>query len=91
VKRAITFILCALEALAWAAIAKALFFSGSDPATNGLDKLAGIAFTILFALTAVPAFLLALARRAPNLALGLALAFPACFALLFAAGLLLIS
>lgn len=90
-RRRIAFALCALDLIVWAGLARALFFSGADPATQGLDRMAGIAFTILFALTAVPAFALALARRAPNLALAFALGFPAAFLLLFASVVLTLS
>jgi hypothetical protein len=40
--------------------------------------------TALLLITAVPAFMLWLRRRAPRTALGLALAFPGAFAVLFA-------
>jgi len=87
-KRRLTLILCALDALAWAALAIAAFFSGSDPATRDLDVLLGVAVTILFALTALPAALLAWRRVAPDFALVLALGFPAAFLLLFMIGVL---
>lgn len=87
-KRRVTLILCAVDALAWAAMAFAAFFSGSDPATRELDGLVGLAVTILFALTAVPAALLAWRRKAPDFALVLALGFPAAFLLLFTIGVL---
>lgn len=82
-RRRITFILCGIDLLVWAVIAYSLFFSGADPATAGLNTAFGIGVTILFALTAVPAALLA--RRAPNLAMATALAFPGAFLLLFLA------
>jgi hypothetical protein len=66
-------------------IADVTFLSQSDPATAGLDSAEGISATILFAATSLPAFGLALARRAPRSALGLAIAFPAVFAALFIA------
>lgn len=90
-RRRVTFAICALDFILWGAIAMATFLSGADAATAGLDRAAGIAVTILFALTALPAFLLALARRTPNLALGFALGFPAAFALLFGAAVLAVS
>ena len=76
------YILCAVDLALWVLILAALLLSGSDPATAGLDTAAAAAVTILFALTALPAFLLARARRALNLSLGLALAFPGAFTLL---------
>ncbi len=53
------------------------FFSGSDPATKGLDNAAGWAMVALFALTAAPALLLLWRKRAPRAALAFAIAFPA--------------
>ncbi len=79
-----TIVIAAIDALAWLAVAFATFGSGSDPATKGLDRLAGIAATLLLLVTAVPALVLALRRRAPRLALALALAFPAAFVAMFA-------
>ena len=58
--------------------------AGSDPATADLDWQIGIAATILYALTAGPAFVLALRRRAPRAACGLSIAFPALLGLAFA-------
>ena len=62
-----------------------MFLSGSDPATKGLDRTAGLVVTILWLLTGLPAFVLVLRRRAPKAALLLALAFPAAFVVMFAA------
>ena len=90
-KRRATFIICAFDAAAWAVIVAALLLSGSDPATDGLDKAAAAAITILFALTAPPAVLLARANRAPDLALACALAFPGAFLLLSVVTVLLFS
>lgn len=78
----VTFILCGLDLVIWLLILAALLLSGSDPATAGLDTAAAGAVTLLFALTALPALLLARANRARRLALGLALAFPGAFTLL---------
>jgi hypothetical protein len=88
-RRRITLILCGVDLLLWAAIAYALFFSGSDPATAGLDTAFGMGVTVLLAITAGPALLLA--RRAPNLALACALAFPGAFVLAFLSLVLLVS
>ena len=74
--RLTTIIVCILDAIGWAFIAQKMLLSESDPATMGLDVMAGWAVTIIFLLTAVPAFVLALKRRAPKSALALALAFP---------------
>ena len=82
VKRRATYIICGLDAAAWLAIVAALLLSGSDFATQGLDKAAAAAVTILLAITALPAFLLARAGRAADAALALALGFPGAFLLL---------
>ena len=84
-RRAVTAAVCALDALAWAVVAYVTFFSGSDPATKGLDQAAGMGVTGLFALTGAPATALTLSRRAPRAALVLALAFPGVLALLLVA------
>ena len=88
-KRRVTFILCGVDLALWALIAWATFFSGSDPATAGLDTAFGMSVTVLLALTAGPALLLT--RRAPNLALASALAFPGAFVLAFLGIVLLFS
>jgi hypothetical protein len=84
VKRRLTLVVCALGLAGWAIIACYLLFSGSDPATAGLDMAALAAVTALFALTTFPAILLGRGGRFPNAALALALAFPLAFLLLFA-------
>ena len=81
--RTATVALCALDAAAWALVAGATFMSGSDPATIGLDRSAGIAVTALFAVTGAPAIVLAWRKRAPTAALILSLAFPVTLALAF--------
>ena len=81
-KQRVTFVLCLIDLVIWVLILAALLLAGSDPATAGLDTAAGAGVTVLLALTALPAFLLARAHRAPDLALGLALAFPGAFTLL---------
>jgi hypothetical protein len=83
--RAVTFAVCLLDAMGWTFVAFATFFSGSDPATKGLDQAAGVLVTALFVLTCVPALALARLRRAPRTALALAFAFPAILALLLMA------
>lgn len=82
-KQRATLIVCAVDLAMWAVIFVALFFTSSDLATSGLDVAAAIVVTILFALTALPAFLLARAQRESTLALVFALAFPVSFLLLF--------
>lgn len=78
-----TLIIAALDTIAWLAVAAATFLSQSDAATKGLDVTAGALVTALFALTGLPALLLAWRDAKPRLALALALAFPAAFAVLF--------
>ena len=68
-----------------AAIALALFGSGSDPATKGLDIAGGWVVIILLLVSGVPGLLLALARRAPKIALVLTLGFPVGFVLFYIA------
>jgi hypothetical protein len=82
--RIATLIIGGLDAVVWLAAALALFLSGSDAATKGLDVVAGLAVTGLFLLTGLPALILSWRGTKPRLALALALAFPAVFASLFA-------
>jgi hypothetical protein len=81
--RIATLIIGALNTIAWLVLVAVTFFSQSDPATKGLDMAAGLAVTGLFALTGLPASLLAWRGMKPRLALALALGFPAAFAILF--------
>ena len=81
--RTATVALCALDAAAWALVAGATFMSGSDPATIGLDRSAGMAVTALFIATGAPAIVLGWRNRAPTAALILALAFPVTLVLAF--------
>jgi hypothetical protein len=83
--RAVTIAVCVLDTIAWAVVAFVTFFSGSDPATKGLDQAAGVGVTALFAVTGAPAWVLTGLRRAPRAALTLALGFPAALALLLVA------
>jgi hypothetical protein len=69
----------AFDTAAWLFLAGQYFWSGSDPATKGFDEGAGVAATVLFALTGAPALVLAWHSRAPRTALLLGLAFPAVF------------
>jgi hypothetical protein len=84
-KRAITIAVSLLDAAASAIVAVASYNSGSDPATIGFDYAAGVIVGVLFLLTGLPALVLAFRQRAPRTALILALAFPALFAVLFLA------
>ncbi len=84
-KRPATIIIAVLDALACAAIVAVYFDSDSDHATIGFDDAAGVIVMVLFAITGLPALVLAALRRAPNTALGLALAFPGLFVVLAAA------
>jgi hypothetical protein len=83
--RTVTIGVSVLDTIGWALIASATFFSGSDAATKGLDRAAGVAVTALFAVTGAPALALTGFRRAPRTALTLALGFPAVLALLVVA------
>jgi hypothetical protein len=81
--RTLTIIVCIFDVAAWLLVAFATFMSASDPATKGLDQAAGLVVTALFLLTAVPACALTRLGRAPVIAMALALAFPAVFAVTF--------
>jgi hypothetical protein len=84
-KRAVTIAVALLDAAASAVVAVASYNSGSDPATIGFDYAAGVIVGALFLLTGLPALVLTYLKRAPRTALILALAFPALFAVLFLA------
>jgi hypothetical protein len=84
-KRAVTIAVALLDAAASAVVAGASYNSGSDPATIGFDYAAGVIVGALFLLTGLPALVLTYLKRAPRTALILALAFPALFAVLFLA------
>jgi hypothetical protein len=71
------------DCLAGAAIASVLLLSSSDPATKGLDSVAGGFVALLLLVTGVPALALAWTGRAPKTSLAFALAFPVCFILIF--------
>jgi hypothetical protein len=84
-RRTATFIVCIVDAAMWAFVVFASLTSQSDAATKGLDQGAGLIVTALFLFTGAPALALTLLRRAPIVALTLALAFPAAFAAVFIA------
>lgn len=83
--RTVTLAVTLLDSAAWLLVVFGTLFSGSDPATKGLDNGAGIAVTLLFLVTAIPSLFLLYRKRAPRAALTFALAFPAVFILMFAA------
>jgi hypothetical protein len=72
----------------WVLVAFAMFNSGSDAATRGLDEATGYVVTALFLITAVPALALIIFSRAPRTALTLALTFLAAFTALFTAAIM---
>jgi hypothetical protein len=67
-----------------------LIFSTSDPATSGLDLVAGIAILGLLALTVLPATILLWRRKSEKLALAFALGLPVFVAALVVAAAVLI-
>ena len=77
-------IIGACDAAVWLLVAMATFLSGSDAATKGLDNVAGLGVTALFAVTGLPALILAWRGRLLRLALCLSLAFPLAFVAAFA-------
>ncbi len=89
--RVVTMVIGLLDALATGVVAVASVNSGSDPATIGFDYAAGVVVAGLFVVTGLPALIIAYLRRAPRTALALALAFPAVFAVLFAAAVIVFS
>jgi hypothetical protein len=74
--RIATIVLCILDALGWAVIARYTLVGPADPAAMGFDTAIGWIVTILLLVTAGPAFALAVGRRAPKTSFVLALAFP---------------
>jgi hypothetical protein len=81
--RIVTIVIAALDALAAGGIALGSYYSTSDNATIGFDYAAGVIVAGLFALSGLPALILAGGGRALRAALALALAFPRLFAALF--------
>ena len=75
--RLAAWIIALLDTAIFLFAASITFFSGSDPATKGLDNAAGWAMLAFYALTAGAALVLLWRGRAPRTALALALAFPA--------------
>lgn len=78
-RRKAAWLLCALDALLFVVAMAALAIGD---ASGELSGLAHITVTVLFLLTAIPALLLTYYRRAPDLALAFALAFPATLGLI---------
>ena len=81
--RIATIILALLDAIACALGVYAAFMPGSDKAAADLDVATGVVIALLYAMTGLPALVLALRGKAPRIALTLALAFPAAFACMF--------
>lgn len=69
-------ILCIFDAVAACFLAGALLFSASDPATSGLDMLAGLAILGLLSLTVLSAAILLWRGKSAKLALAFSLALP---------------
>ena len=86
--RIATLLIASLGTAAWLLALGLTLISASDPETTDLRIWFAIAFSILYALTAVPALLLLLLRRAERTAFGLAVAFPFAICLLFVIGVL---
>lgn len=86
--RVVTISVGLVDLALWLAAAAATFFSGSDPATHGLDIAAGATVTVLFLVTGAPALMLAMGNRAPRTALAMALAFPAALVVFLAVAVL---
>ena len=87
--RLATFVLCGLDTILWLAVVGATFLSQSEPATAGFNSAEGMTASFLYAATTLPALGLAVAGRARRSALALAVVFPAVFAALFAAAVII--
>lgn len=74
--RLATIIIALLDTAVFLFAMSITFFSGSDPATKGLDNAAGWGIVGLFAVTVAPALILLWRGKAPRTALALALAPP---------------
>lgn len=70
-------IICIFDAAVACLLAGALIFSASDPATSGLDILAGLAILGLLSLTVLPAAILLWRGKSEKLAFVFSLALPA--------------
>lgn len=69
-------LLCIAETAAVCLLAGALIFNASDPATSGLDTVAGLAVLGLLSLTVLPAAILLWRRKSEKLALAFTLGLP---------------
>ena len=69
-------IFCIADTAVAGLLAGALIFSASDPATSGLDVVAGIAILGLLALTVLPAAILLWRRKSEKLAFAFSLGLP---------------
>jgi uncharacterized membrane protein YdfJ with MMPL/SSD domain len=83
-------VICIADTAVACLLAGALIFSASDPATSGLDLVAGIAILGLLALTVLPATILLWRRKSEKLALAFALGLPVFVAALVVAAAVLI-
>lgn len=89
-RRAAIFI-CIADTAVVCLLAGALIFNTSDPATSGLDMLAGLAILGLLAFTVLPAAMLLWRRRSEKLALAFALGLPVLIVILVIAAASLIA
>ncbi len=64
---------CIVDTVVVGLLAGALIFNASDPATSGLDTLAGLAILALLAFTVLPAALLLWRRKSEKLAFAFSL------------------
>ena len=69
-------ILCVIDTVVVCLLAGALIFNTSDPATSGLDMVAGLAILGLLALTVLPAAILLWRRKSERLAFAFSLGLP---------------
>jgi uncharacterized membrane protein YdfJ with MMPL/SSD domain len=83
-------VICIADMAVACLLAGALIFSTSDPATSGLDVVAGIAILGFLALTVLPAAILLWRRKSEKLAFAFALGLPVLIAALVVAAVALI-
>lgn len=69
-------VICIFDAAVACLLAGALIFNASDPATSGMDMLAGLAVLGLLALTVLPAAILLWRRKSEKLAFAFSLGLP---------------
>jgi hypothetical protein len=71
--------------VSWICLVLYAFFSPGNATAQPLGIALGWVITLLYAATGLPGLVLAALDRAPRLALGLAIAFPVLFMLLYGA------